>query len=209
VTDEPGCDLRSIADLYGDSLARHGETPMGVGWRTEESQGLRFEKLLSVLDDHGDAPIEVNDLGCGYGALLGRLEANGRVVARYYGYDISDQMLEAARARLPADRVELIKGGQATRHADYSVASGIFNVKLDADETRWTAYVQDTVRNLAEHSRLGFSFNLLTTYCDYREAHLFYGDPLWWFDWCKREVTPRVALLHDYPLFEWTMVGRT
>jgi hypothetical protein len=118
-------------------------------------------------------------------------------------------MLRSAAERLPPGRATLIRSASVTLMADYSFASGIFNVRLDADEDAWLRYVQDTVRNLAAQSRKGFAFNLLTTYCDYREGHLFYGDPLWWFDWCKREITSQVALLHDYPLFEWTLIGRT
>jgi len=208
VGDEPP-DLAPIAGLYEDSLSRFGQTAMGVGWRTEDSQRLRFEKLLHVLDGAGDEPIEVNDLGCGYGALFEHLERGPCPVATYVGYDISEEMLQAARQRVPPTRGRLVAGDRVTEPADYSFASGIFNVRLSADEASWSAYVRTTVRNLAEYSRRGFAFNLLTTYCDYKEEHLFYGDPLWWFDWCKREVTPSVALLHDYPLFEWTIVGRT
>lgn len=202
-------DLGPIAGLYAESLRSHGDTPMGVGWRTEDSQRLRFDKLLTVLDGHEDGPVEVNDLGCGYGALFEHLEQRGTLVGAYVGYDISEDMLQAAAQRVPSGRGNLVRSDRVTVAGDYSFASGIFNVRLEADEEAWTDYVQETVRNLAAHSRRGFAFNLLTTYCDYREDHLFYGDPRWWFDWCKREVTPRVALLHDYPLFEWTLVGRT
>jgi SAM-dependent methyltransferase len=202
-------DLAPIAGLYEESLSRHGDTAMGVGWRTEDSQRLRFDKLLTVLDPPGaGSPFDVNDLGCGYGALFEHLELGGWPVAGYVGYDISEEMLHAARQRVPAGRGRLVRADQVTTVGDYSFASGIFNVRLDAAEESWSAYVQATVRNLAASSRRGFAFNLLSTYCDYREDHLFYADPRWWFDWCKREVTPRVALLHDYPLFEWTIVGR-
>ncbi|MGH9266531.1 MAG: class I SAM-dependent methyltransferase [Acidimicrobiales bacterium] len=202
-------DLSPIAGLYDESLRSHGETPMGVGWRTEDSQRLRFDKLLTVLEGADGGPIEVNDLGCGYGALFEHLEQRATPVTSYVGYDISDDMLRAAAQRVPPGRGRLVRSDTVTLDADYSFASGIFNVRLEADEEAWSAYVRATVRNLAAHSRRGFAFNLLTTYCDYREDHLFYGDPRWWFDWCKREVTSRVALLHDYPLFEWTLVGRT
>ena len=201
-------DLAPIAGLYEESLRSHGDTPMGVGWRTEDSQRLRFDKLLTVLDGDDGGPAAVNDLGCGYGALFEHLEQRGTPVASYVGYDISEEMLRAAAQRVPPGRGRLIRAGTVTLDGDYSFASGIFNVRLEADEAAWTAYVQATVRNLAARSRRGFAFNLLTTYCDYQEDHLFYGDPTWWFDWCKREVTPRVSLLHDYPLFEWTLVGR-
>ena len=204
--DQP--DLAPIAGLYEESLHNHGETPMGVGWRTEDGQRLRFDKLLAVVDVIDGTPIDVNDLGCGYAALFEHLEARGTPVGAYVGYDISDEMLRAAAQRVPEGRGRLLRSDRVTEPADYSFASGIFNVRMAADEEQWLAYVQATVRNLAEHSRRGFAFNLLTTYCDYQEDHLFYGDPRWWFDWCKREITPRVALLHDYPLFEWTLMGR-
>lgn len=204
--DQP--DLAPIAGLYEESLNNHGETPMGVGWRTEDGQRLRFEKLLAVVDPVDGTPIEVNDLGCGYAAFFEHLEGRGTPVGTYFGYDISDEMLRAAAQRVPEGRGRLLRSDRVTEPADYSFASGIFNVRMAAEEAQWLAYVQATVRNLAEHSRRGFAFNLLTTYCDYQEDHLFYGDPRWWFDWCKREITPRVALLHDYPLFEWTLMGR-
>lgn len=200
-------DLAPIAGLYEDSLTSHGETPMGVGWRTEDSQVLRFEKLLAVLEGD-DGPIEVNDLGCGYAALYEHLERRGTPLTAYHGYDISEEMLRAAGRRVPSGRGRLICADTLDSVADYSFASGIFNVRLDADEEGWSAHVRATVRDLADHSRRGFAFNLLTTYCDYREDHLYYGDPRWWFDWCKREITPRVTLIHDYPLFEWTLLGR-
>lgn len=205
---DPDVDLPAVARLYGESLARHGHTPMGVGWRTEHSQDLRFERLLAVVDTDSEAPFVVNDLGCGYGALFDFLLRRELPVRRYIGYEISEEMLAAAQSRVPAEQGEIVAADRVTQDADYSVASGIFNVKLNRDDQDWGAYVQDVVRHMARHSRRGFAFNLLTTYCEYREAHLFYGDPLWWFDWCKREITPRVALLHDYPLFEWTLLGR-
>ena len=206
MTERP-VDLAPIADLYRSSLARHGPTPPGAGWRTLDTQELRFERLATVLEP-AEGGLTVNDVGCGYGAFFEYLASRGIELARYHGYDIAEEMLSAARERLPDDVCELVHADRATLEADYSFASGIFNVRLDQDEESWSDYVRGAVRNLAEHSRAGFAFNLLSTYCDYREPHLYYGDPLEWFDWCKREVTPRVSVLHDYPLFEWTIVGR-
>jgi SAM-dependent methyltransferase len=200
--------LAPVARLYRDSLEEHGQSPMGVGWRTEESQRLRFEKLLSVVDHQRRDRIDVNDLGCGYGAFLTFLEERQFPIGRFFGYDISEEMLTVARTRATVTRCEFTASSRITQPADYSFASGIFNVKLDCDHQSWKPYVEDVIRNLAEHSRLGFAFNLLSTYSDYQEEHLFYGDPLYWFDWCKRNITPWVTLLHDYPLFEWTITAR-
>lgn len=200
--------LAPVARLYRDSLEQHGPSAQGVGWRTEESQRLRFEKLLSVVDHPDGGPVDVNDLGCGYGAFLSFLHERRMPIGSFYGYDISEEMLTVARSRAIAARSEFIASSRVTRCADYSFASGIFNVKLECDDQSWTSYVEDVIRNLAEHSRVGFAFNLLSTYSDYQEEHLFYGDPLHWFDWCKRNITPWVTLLHDYPLFEWTITAR-
>lgn len=58
---------------------------------------------------------------------------------------------------------------------------------------------------MAQNSVKGFSFNLLSTYADWKENHLFYGDPTYFFDYCKRNFSKKVFLLHDYPLYEWTI----
>ena len=52
----------------------------------------------------------------------------------------------------------------------------------------------------------GISFNLLTKYADYEADNLYYGDPLYFFDYCKRNLSKYVTLLHDYELYEWTIL---
>ena len=95
--------------------------------------------------------------------------------------------------------------------ADYSVASGQFNVRLQHSADAWHAYVVDTLDLLHECSRLGFAFNCLTSYSDPERmrADLHYADPCALFDLCKRRYSRKVALLHDYELYEFTMLVRT
>ena len=40
------------------------------------------------------------------------------------------------------------------------------------------------------------------------QADLFYADPLHLFDRCKRTYSRFVTLLHDYPLYEFTIIVR-
>ncbi len=192
--------------FYRGLLQTHGPTYQGVSWRTKDSQSLRFEKLLAVVDHDASEPIVVNDLGCAYGPFFHFLEERGVSLDRYYGYDISPEMLTALSS-IPSNRIEAIQSCGVTNDADYSFASGVFNLRFDVADDQWRAYVRSLVLGLAEHSRRGFAFNLLSTYNDYQEEHLFYGDPCEWFDWCKRDITSRVTLLHDYPLYEWTITG--
>lgn len=200
-------DLDSVAKLYSRSLAEHGVTPRGVGWGDEDTHRLRFEKLSAVIADLR-TPVTINDLGCGYGALYEYLSDRSVTVSHYRGYEISDEMIAEARRRLPRDGVELVLGSTLSAAADYSFASGIFNVRLERDEESWQGYVLETLDRMHEHSEKGFAFNLLSSYVDYREDHLYYGDPCFFFDHCKRRYSRYVTLLHDYPLWEWTMLVR-
>jgi hypothetical protein len=51
---------------------------------------------------------------------------------------------------------------------------------------------------------------MLTSYSDpeHMVDRLFYGDPCFYFDWCKRNLSRNVALLHDYGLYEFTILVR-
>lgn len=200
-------DLSAVAALYTDSLKKHGTTPMGVGWRDGASQTLRFDKLAQVIDP--SQPFTVNELGCGYGALLEYFTARGLPLQRFRGHEISSEMLAMAHRRIgQSDLVQLTDKAQLDQEADYSFASGIFNVRLDCDQGNWTRYIQNTLANMNAYSRRGFAFNALSTYVDFRESHLYYADPLEFFDFCKRTFSRFVSLSHDYPLFEWTITVR-
>jgi SAM-dependent methyltransferase len=203
-----GPDFGSHLEYYRQQLLEKGPTAPGVGWRTAESQELRFDKLLTVLGEDTDGAVSVNDLGCGYGALFQSLHRRGVPVERYYGYDITKEMLGSLREQVQDERVEGILGDRVTEKAEYSFASGVFYLRFDVADDDWSAYVRSLVRNLAECSTRAFAFNMLSTYSDYQEDHLYYGDPVEWFRWCRREITPLVSLWHDYPLFEWTITGR-
>jgi hypothetical protein len=102
----------------------------------------------------------------------------------------------------------------ADRHAiapaEFAVASGIFNVRMGVPERNWREYVLDTIDDLASLARRGFAFNALTIYsdADRRRPDLYYADPLELFDHCKRKYSRAVALMHDYPLYEFTLIVR-
>ena len=201
--------LDRIRDLYSANLNAKGAISSAVGWNSDESQTLRFEKLSSVIDDCSK-PLVINDYGCGYGAHLEYLEKCGIPVAQYNGYDLSDPMLEAARKNLTKFKGDLFlhNSSEVTTEADYSFASGTFNVRFDAKDKKWKEFIHLKLNELCSYSGKGFAFNLLSTYVDWQESHLYYGDPCYWFDFCKKNYSKKVTLLHDYDLFEWTILIR-
>jgi SAM-dependent methyltransferase len=198
--------LSKIARFVDGLLETEGATVKGVGWRSRENQRLRFRQLVRALE-LGDEPFTVNDLGCGLADLYGFIKDEGLPMRGYRGYDLSEKMLTVARERVGGDG-EVVRADRVTETADYSFACGIFNTKLDATDEEWLDYMKSVIANLHKHSDRGFAFNSLTTYVDYREDHHFYADPAELFRFCKQEISPRVALLHDYPLWEWTIAVR-
>lgn len=70
----------------------------------------------------------------GYGALLGFLRrAHPECAVDYLGIDLSEEMVRLATLACAGDgRAAAVLGEASPRAADYSVASGIFNVCLEA-----------------------------------------------------------------------------
>lgn len=198
-------DLSKVEELYSENIEKFGINSKSVGWTTLEGQVLRFQKLLEVIEDKSNS-FSVNELGCGYGELFNYLVLNDLKISEYNGYDISDKMLNAARKYITDSRVHFIKNSAVNKISDYSITSGIFNVRFQTTEEQWTEYIISILNNMNEFSKKGFSFNLLTNYVDYKEAHLYYGDPIFFFDYCKKNFSKKVSLLHDYEMWEWTIV---
>lgn len=200
--------LREVNDYYSAKIREHGQGPRGVDWNGEESQFQRFQQLLKIIQAEGD--FSIIDVGCGYGALIDYLQKNFKKY-KYIGIDISEEMIASARARYVHDEsVRFHVSAISPVHADYSVASGIFNVRLKHDDDEWWSYLTNTLDQLNETSSKGFSFNCLTKYSDAEKIrnYLYYADPCKLFDWCKRRYSRQVALLHDYGLYEFTILVR-
>ena len=197
--------LAEIGRYYSEKLAVHGATPQGVDWNSPESQRLRFDQLARVIG--AEADFQINDLGCGYGAFLDYLGRN----CDYLGVDISAEMIAKAEAlHAGQPRCRFLAGRRADRQADYTVASGIFNVRLSSGDDEWRAHLLRTLGEMDAGSRRGFAFNCLTKYSDaqHMKAYLFYADPCELFDFCKQRFARNVALLHDYGLYEFTILVR-
>lgn len=209
-SDELKQTLSGIADLYTTNLQNHGVDSKSVGWNTEESQILRFEKQAELIEKKSAGNgISINDLGVGYGAFFTYLsDLDGVNISQYNGYDISTEMLNKASELISDPRLKLIESAKITEKADYSFQSGIFNVRFEMDDDEWRKYVEGVIFNMAAMSTKGFAFNALTTYVDWKQEDLFYADPFYFFDFCKTKISRYVSLIHDYPLYEWTMLVR-
>lgn len=203
--------LKSIDDYYTNKIIEFGTTPKGVDWKDEKTQIIRIDQLLKIIinDD-----FSINDLGCGYGKLYEWLckKFIDKNNFQYYGYDLSSEMIKKAKMLHEEKNCSFfrIKDSNEIKDADYTVASGIFNVKMGYLEHEWLTYILKTIDNMNAKSKKGFSFNILTKYSDkeYMRNDLFYADPCYFFDYCKRNYSKNISLLHDYDLYEFTILVR-
>lgn len=196
--------IERLNTYYRTNLASHGAGAKGVGWKNEEAQQVRFDQLQKVIYTEN---YSVNDAGCGVGDLVSSLRRAHENVS-YRGYDLMPEMIEGAKAKFPEEQFFLVKTLEEMQVADYSMASGILNLRFDYTEVKWKEYILETISILNQKSRLGFSFNALTKYSDveFMKPELYYSDPLWLFDYCKIHFAKNVALLHDYSQYDFTIL---
>ena len=196
-----------LAGYHADTMARHGATAQGAGWNGEDAQRIRFEQLCKVIGE--PSGFSLFDLGCGYGALLEFLDARFDDV-HYTGCDVSETMIDTARARHATRADARFELTSQPPESDYGIASGIFSLPVGRSPAQWTRYVEDTLDLLHRSTRRGFAFNSLTVYSDRERMRddLHYADPCALFDRCKRLYSRNVALLHDYDLYDFTILVR-
>lgn len=202
--------LAEVEQYYTRKVDTHGATPLGVDWSCVPTQQMRFVQLLKLCAF--DSPVTLNDIGCGYGALLAFMAQRYREKAvDYLGVDLSPAMLTHAR-RLWRKRpnTEFIIGSGSQRTADYSIASGIFNVKLGQPEALWIRFIEETLTGMHHTSRLGFAANFLAPLAEgvTVQPELYRSPSAFWVRYCEEKFGASVEVLENYGMREYTLLVR-
>jgi len=201
---------KKIARYFSEKLEAHGATAKGVDYNSPEAQEIRFEQLVKVIDPSHS--FSVIDYGSGYGALFEFLQKKGWTF-EYHGFDLVEEMVSTGKdLHKDYSNAHFTTSEKDLKKADYLIAGAIFNIKLDAPYEEWKEMVQETLQRMNNLCQKGFSFNMLTIYSDAdrmaERPDLFYADPLFFFDFCKRNISRNVALLHDYGIYDFTLIIR-
>ena len=186
--------LRGLAEHYSGLLDEHGDTPPGVKWRDRETQERRMEILAEVGDLR---TAKILDFGCGTGHLLDFLRRT-RFSGEYVGYDLSSDMIALATRKFPDARFEtrdVLDSGLA-EYFDYVLISGVFHIRV---ENSWDL-LTETLRCLFTRTRRAIAFNAMSTYVDHFDRDQYYVSPTRIFQFCKEQLSPSVAVRHDYML---------
>jgi SAM-dependent methyltransferase len=200
--------LDPIRDYFTRKLETYGPTHRGVDYNSDRAMELRFDQLIKLFN--GVNTYSLLDYGSGYGAMLNYLIRLNHEVD-YYGYDIAPEMIKQGREVFTSfPKVHFTVDFSEIPPVDYAVVSGTFNMKLEASHEDWTELIIENITRMNERSQKGFAFNLLTKYsdADHMRPDLYYGDPCFFFDYCKRNFSKNVAVLHDYGLYDFTVLVR-
>jgi SAM-dependent methyltransferase len=201
---------KKLNQYFSEKLDTFGATPQGVDYNGPDAQALRFEQLVKVIDP--SQKFTVIDYGSGYGALFDFLNQKGWGF-EYYGIDLIEKMVLAGRETHKGySNAHFTTDEKEVPLVDYLLAGAIFNIKMEAPYEEWQEFTLKILRNMDGLCSKGFSFNMLTKYSDAdrmaERPDLFFGDPLLFFDFCKRNFSRNVALLHDYGLYDFTILVR-
>lgn len=201
----------SLVEYYRDREKRFDASAQQVGWKGCEAQERRFQQLMKVVEVN--SCFSLNDYGCGHGDLSSFATVRGFSDFFYTGYDLFPSMIDRARqthGECPNRKFVAIHAPEEMTVADYTVASGVLNLRFDISDDEWIQYIERTIRLFDTRSRKGFAFNALTSYSDKERMcpELYYANPGALFDFCKRNISRNVALLHDYQEYDFTIIVR-
>jgi SAM-dependent methyltransferase len=179
---------------YKTLFKKHGDSSQAVQWTDRGSHFKRFEILKSISDDINS----VIDLGCGL-AHLYEYMLNGGYKGKYLGLDFVPEFIEANKDKYKGvkqvnfELFDITKDNLPTDY-EYVIVNGVFNNKQKNNKE----FMLNSIVKMFNACKKGVAFNAMSTYVDFFDDDLYYSDPLEIFDFCKKNLTRKITLRHDY-----------
>lgn len=177
-----------------------------LDWASADSQRLRFSVLLRNVDLRARTLL---DVGCGLGDLWAYLKSQS-IDTHYTGVDISQKMLQAARARHPdgrflhGDPFAQENGLFAPKAFDVVFASGVFNLNLGNNDL----FLPEAIARMMDLAKTCVVLNLLHNRTRYKDHHYAYYGPA---D-VQEKIRPigwQIRLVDDYLANDFTLICRS
>jgi SAM-dependent methyltransferase len=188
-----------IKQHYKELFKKHGNKSESVQYSDKDTQYKRFE-ILTQIDTNLDSII---DIGCGLAHLYDYLKNNG-FEGRYLGLDYVEDFITECNEIYKNDnnskfyQFDIIEDEIVPNEYDYVLLSGVFNNKFEDNKN----FMEISIKKMFEACKKGVAFNAMSTYVDYQDEGLYYSNPLEIFDFCKKNITKKVVLRHDYLIKE-------
>ena len=138
------------AQFYAAAFHKHGKSPRGLHWHSQEYQSLRFETILSLLPSDISS-LSIGDAGCGFGDFYTFLHKKPK---KYIGIDSLKNMQEIAQTQTKSTIILADITQEQIPTMDYYICSGALNILTPFESHQFIA-------NCYKSSIKGFIFNAL------------------------------------------------
>ena len=156
---------KKVAEEYNLRFQNYGAQPESSLWFSEKRQNLRFDLIIEYIKRNlVRHDFSVNDIGCGYGGFLKRLQDNfSNNSFSYAGFDLAKSPVEYCERNYCKKGVQFYCSGIPLVMADYSVMSGTFNYAPDLTIKAWKDYLFKTLNAIWSLTRRSMIFNLMVS----------------------------------------------
>jgi SAM-dependent methyltransferase len=187
--------------IYDRAVKKHGISSSSVLWDNPRRQYFRFFDLVEFLDINR-RDLSLLDIGCGNCELWKFLNLRG-FRGRYIGIDINSKLLDQAKRRFRDIEVyeKDILSDQINDQYDYVVMSGIFNVNVGQPKE----WVYNFLKKAFSLCKEAMSFNMISSYVNYRDKSMYYIDPAVLASFCIQKLSKRIILSHYSLLYNSTV----
>lgn len=193
-------DLKALEVYYTAQMNGHSAPASRVGWRSFQSQRVRFENFIKV------GPLrrsKILDVGCGLGAFRGFLKEQ-RIPVDYTGVDLFPGMIEEAKENYPDASFEtrnLTARPFAPGRFDYGFLSGVFNIRV---RDNWK-YMRAVLKTVLKQTKRAVAFNVLNRESGLKESNRFTVTPRELVLFGRKLGVARTHLLDNYHHLDLTL----
>ena len=191
--------MNYLIEHYENLYKKHANSHLTLQHANIEQQLKRYEIISSKIKND----YSILDFGCGLADLYKFLVRDKKYNGNYTGLEIVPSFIKNNKTIFKNNKkVKFINHDsyeiKNKVKFDYVLVCGTFN-NFIPDINQYD-YFNKTITELYKHCKVGLSFNLLSTYVDYKNKNLFYFDPCRIFDYCKLNISKFIELKHDYVL---------
>jgi cyclopropane fatty-acyl-phospholipid synthase-like methyltransferase len=196
--------LNEVERYFREKLLAHGNTAEGMDWKNQDTQYLRFERIVRFME-FSDNP-SLLDVGSGASEFL-QYCLDRNLHCDYTGIDIVPEMTEAANMRFGKEvaYVHDVRSMPEGQIFDYVIASGTYNAKLGASAAEWEEFFFDSLKSMFSLCRKALIFNCMSQHVDWEYDRLYYPDAGRLSSFIVKNLSRRFQIDHAYPLFEMTV----
>lgn len=195
--------LDTIVKHYEDCFEKHGDTCKGVDWPNEEDAAKRYKVMMEVY--RPGVLASILDYGCGLGGMVDWQHNRGLRFHSYTGYDPSEKMIAACRAKYPDEVFTSNEKMLCDGMADYVIMNGLFTVKRTLTNLEMCELMHETLQKVWPLANVGIAFNVMSKSVDHERDDLFHMDMQDLSNYLCRHVSRNFVIRNDYGLYEYTI----